>query len=320
MIGKGTRMKPLLAIQRSNERSYRGDETTPILFWDIDKTYLNTHFSTWRGLAGIPFEFAVDKEPVAGAVALLHALRHGPEQHSRLTPLYFVSASPPQLAKVLRRRMVLDGVDFDGLSFKDQLALIRRGRLRCVVNHTAYKLGALIQYAAELPASAPLYFFGDDAEDDAGIVTLFAEICLGERRGERLCAALRRRGVSAEPARVVCELADTLPARKGIQGIYIHRISGRELGDLGPQSALVVNFAQFFELALQLLGQGLISQRGAARVWHAMQRRGSQVLVLQDCLNKAKKDRQIDAAQAEQLAQDLDPPSPSAEDANDRFR
>lgn len=307
-----TRMKPLLAIQRSNERSYGGDERTPILFWDIDKTYLNTHFSTWRGLAGIPFEFAVDKEPVAGAVPLLHALRHGPEQHSRLTPLYFVSASPPQLAKVLRRRMVLDGVDFDGLSFKDQLALMRQGRLRCVLNHSAYKLGALIQYAAELPPSAPLYFFGDDAEDDAGIVTLFAEICLGERRGDRLCAALRRRGVSAKPARVVCELAETLPARKGIQGIYIHQISGRELGDLGPQSSLVVNFTQFFELALKLLGQGLISPRGAARVWQAMQMSGFQPQEMQDCINKAKQEGQIDAAQAAQIAQDLEPPSPSA--------
>src|SRR5437868_8900070 len=97
-------------IQRSNERrltaEYRGD----ILLWDIDKTYLDTRFSSMRGLLAIPFEFAIDKRTIPGAAVLLRALRRGSGEESALVPLYFISGSPPQLRRVVERKMLLDGV------------------------------------------------------------------------------------------------------------------------------------------------------------------------------------------------------------------
>ena len=65
-------------LQRANERRLDPDYTGEILLWDIDKTYLDTHCSSWRGLARIPFELAIDKVTVPGSVPILRALRRGP--------------------------------------------------------------------------------------------------------------------------------------------------------------------------------------------------------------------------------------------------
>ena len=277
-----------LAIQRSNDRRFSRDAPSlPVLFWDIDKTYLNTHFSTWHGLAGIPFESAIDKMPIEGAVALLHALRHGPDPQSRLTPLYFVSASPPQLRKVLQRRMVIDGIDFDGLSFKDQLRLIRSGRLRTVGNHVAYKIGSLLEYTQELPADSPLYFFGDDAENDAGILSLFAQICSGEKRGDALFAELKKRGVQSKASKVICKMVEDMPRQSRLQQIYIHRIRGRKIDLLSDDMRLVVATDNFFQQALHLLANKMLSISGAVKVGRELLVHGWSPEAVQDVLQNA---------------------------------
>src|SRR5687767_10422110 len=121
-----------MMIDRSNDRRIPSDYRGDVLVWDIDKTYLDTRFSSWRGLAAIPFELAIDKEALPGAVPLLRALRRGPGDRTALVPLYFVSGSPPQLRRVIERKMILDGVEFDGITFKDQLGLLRSGRVRAI--------------------------------------------------------------------------------------------------------------------------------------------------------------------------------------------
>ena len=135
-----------------------------ILLCDIDKTYLATSFSSWRGLIRIPFEFAIDKQPIPGAVPLLRALRRGTAEESALIPLYFVSGSPVQLRGVIERRMTLDGIEFDGITFKDQLGLVLTGRPADVKRQVGYKLTALLSYWRELPKGARWLMFGDDAE------------------------------------------------------------------------------------------------------------------------------------------------------------
>src|SRR5688572_7492402 len=111
-------------IHQTNDRRLPPDYAGDVLLWDIDKTYLDTRFSSMRGLLSIPFEFAIDKRSLPGAAVLLRALRRGAGAESALVPLYFISGSPPQLRRVVERKMVLDGVDYDGITFKDQLGLL----------------------------------------------------------------------------------------------------------------------------------------------------------------------------------------------------
>ncbi|MEM7679195.1 MAG: hypothetical protein AAF449_24725, partial [Myxococcota bacterium] len=96
-------------LQQTNERKLAPDYEGRLLIWDIDKTYLNTQFSSFWGLARIPFEGAIDKEAIPGAVPLIRALRHGPSTSSEIVPLYFISGSPLQLRPTIERKMLLDG-------------------------------------------------------------------------------------------------------------------------------------------------------------------------------------------------------------------
>lgn len=163
-------------IERQFHEPYHGD----VFVWDIDKTYLQTHFSSLRGLAAIPFESAEDKLAVPGTVPLLRALQRGGNNDLQdLLPLYFVSGSPPQLRQVIQEKMTLDGVHFDGLMFKDQWGLVKAGRPKDVKKQMGYKLAALLTLKLHIPGQPRFYCFGDDVESDAEVFSLFSDVLKG---------------------------------------------------------------------------------------------------------------------------------------------
>jgi len=202
-------MKKLL-LERSNYRSLPPDYRGDILLWDIDKTYLDTRFSSARGLMGIVVEAALDKQAIPGAVPLIRALRRGPSKHSSLVPLYFVSGSPPQLRTILERKMLLDGVEFDGITFKDQWGLLKARRPKAIREQVGYKLCALLLYRLELPDGARWLLFGDDIESDAEVFALFGEVCAG-LRGHALSQRLMQMNAAAPESDAAIELASRLP-------------------------------------------------------------------------------------------------------------
>jgi phosphatidate phosphatase APP1 len=119
---------------------------------------------------------------VPGVIELLHGVRAGPEKKD-YKPIYFVSASPNQIHNPIERKMLLDGVQHDGITFKDWARLIRRRQFSQLKNQTAYKLAALMTLTADLPLGCRLILFGDDAEADALTYSIFADVCAGHLRG-----------------------------------------------------------------------------------------------------------------------------------------
>ena len=87
---------------------------TTVFIWDLDKTYLVSHFESLRQLLRVPFEKAQDKVAVPGAVPLIRALRRSLRRRGRPVRVYFVSASPPQIPGAMRAKRVRDGIDHDG--------------------------------------------------------------------------------------------------------------------------------------------------------------------------------------------------------------
>lgn len=264
-------MRTVPFIDRSNDRRLPDDYDGDVLLFDIDKTYLDTQFSSWRGLLAIPFEFAIDKRAVPGAVSLLRALRRGPGERSSLVPLYFVSGSPRELRPIIERKMTLDGVEFDGLTFKDQWGLARSGRWRDIKAQVGYKLTALLLYRTELPTPATWLMFGDDVEEDALIFSLFGEIC-ADLRGEGLAARLRSLGVPEDQADRILGLADELPRGPNpVERIFIHLSRGRDPDSL-PGGRKVVATRSFLQTALVLHDLGRITREAVSTVADSLRR------------------------------------------------
>ncbi len=281
-------------LQRSNERFLPPDYSGDILIWDIDKTYLDTRFSSWRGLLAIPFEFAVDKRTIPGAPAVLRALRRGPGDESAIVPLYFVSGSPPQLRRVVERRMSLDGVDFDGITFKDQLGLLLQRRLGEIRAQIAYKLMALLSYRVELPTQTSWLCFGDDVEDDATTFVLFGEVCAG-LRGAALAQRLRGLGLPEHNREAIVQVAAKLTSRRDpVLRIFIHLERGKAPSTFADPR--VVPTRSYIQTALVLQQMQRLAPQAVATVARDLRLRGMPEVTLQAHLEDAGKRLHIDAA------------------------
>jgi hypothetical protein len=253
-------------LDRTNERRLPADWAGDVMVWDIDKTYLDTRFSSLRGLLAIPFEFAVDKRHVAGTVPLLRALRLGADpSRPRLTPLFFVSGSPPGLRDVVERRMTLDGVQFDGITFKDQLALLRAGRPRAIKEQVGYKLCALLLLRHDLPVGARYFLFGDDVESDPDVFLLFGAVLAG-LRGTALRQRMRNLGAGRPEIEAAVELASPLPIGDDpVERVFIHGVKGRLIGQDALDPRVVATKASL-QTALVLRQLGRVAQGTPARV------------------------------------------------------
>ena len=237
----------------------------PVFIWDIDKTYLNTRFSQLKGLLRIPFELGDDKDAYPGVVSLLQGLREGPSG-DQYCPLYFVSASPRQIRDSIERKMLLDGIEFDGLTFKDPLYLFMLGQFSQLTEQIAFKLAALLRLAGDLPNGAQCHLFGDDAEQDALIYSLFGDVIAGRLRGDALSAVLLKLEVRDVYCKRLVKAVAKLPVRELVRSISIHLVrepDGASIAGFGPH---VVGYASAGAVAKNLVEQGLLGERSAAQV------------------------------------------------------
>ncbi|NCN27930.1 hypothetical protein GW915_10180 [bacterium] len=163
---------------------------------DIDKTYLITQIDSLGGLIKAALEAPEGKENVPGFAILLRALRRGAAPEARANPLFFVSASPPQMRQKLLAKMEYDGLEHEGIILKDQFKHVRKADFKKLYEQIGYKVSALLSVWNELPAKSKLIFFGDDSESDAIIFSLFSEILAKSVKPAKLVELLKFLGVS----------------------------------------------------------------------------------------------------------------------------
>jgi hypothetical protein len=259
-------------LDRTQQRDFSAGYEGDLFYWDIDKTYLDTDHDSVRGLVAVAWEMAVDKREVAATDVLLRALRRGAPATGGIwsNPIYFVSASPPQLRTVIERKMLMDGVEYDGVTFKDQLALIRVGKMSRLRAHVAYKLSALLLYRRELPWTVRETLFGDDSESDALIYGLYADIIAGRLRGDVLEATLRKNGALPEDALYVTDLASGMPSKDLVDRIYIHLARGRPKHAYASWGSILVPHEDTLQAAFTLLDEGKIRPEALVEVTRAM--------------------------------------------------
>lgn len=220
----------------------------PIVFrWDLDKTYLKTEFDSLRKLVRLSFEKPQDKVAVPGVVALIRGLREAAVQSGRQVRVYFISASPPQIAKAIKQKLALDGIEYDGIVFKDQLRHLVRGQFRDLREHVGFKLTELLSSRQSVPAGAYEILFGDDWESDPIIYSLYADILAGRIDDEELADVLRTLGVAPVLIAGVRELAGSVARADAVAKIYINlerRTPPTSFRVFGPRLVPAFNYFQ----------------------------------------------------------------------------
>ena len=201
------------------------EKNVPEVFvWDLDKTYLDTTIDSIRALLITATERALNKRNVPGTSTLLQTFtqrwiqRHG---QSRF-PIYFISASPPQIEDRIREKLSFDGINPFGCFYKDNLRNLSPKRWWRLTKQVGYKLQALLQLRIKLHERVRQTFWGDDSESDAIIYNLYSDICSRRMSTQDIRAILKHFFVMGEQVDRILSLQAQIPEDDPVDRIYIN--------------------------------------------------------------------------------------------------
>lgn len=260
--GITTHPYPLKSIRfRELPKDYNGI----VHVWDVDKTYLDTHFSSVKGMTRIPIEFSVDKRAIVGMSEILRGLRWGNGPDYQGVPIFFVTASPVSMRGVLRTKMSLDGIEYDGLLMKDWMACIRGfrpGRLR---EQLGFKVCALLILRMG-HTSAMEFLYGDDTEVDAQAYTLYARLITGKISAGEAESMMSGFGIKKDDRVCILEMLDRLGPVKGrVKKAFIHLEKGHEPSEFNDMGDIVQPVKGAGQLAMALFQHEQITGSAAIR-------------------------------------------------------
>jgi hypothetical protein len=177
-----------------------------------------------------------------------------------------VSGSPEQMREALEAKLRLDGVHWDEFVLKPSLRNLLRFRLRALRDQVGYKLPALLAARARAPGAAHETLFGDDAEADALVYSLYADV-LAERIGEdTLLAVLEKAGAYPDAIAEVMRLARTLDRTDPVRRIFINLDRKSDPAFFVRYGPRVVPIDNYFQAALVLVGDGVLTPEAAVRL------------------------------------------------------
>jgi hypothetical protein len=227
---------------------------THVFRWDLDKTYLRTEFDTLGDLVKSALETAQDKQAYPGAPALLRSLRQSSEHR-----ICLISGSPSQMRKVLAAKLALDGVEYDEFVLKNNLRNLSRLRLRALRAQVPYKLPALLESRLGLLGNPPETLFGDDAEADAIIYCLYADILGGVVSTGELQRVMEAARAYDDQAERTLALAERVRRGEAVRRILIHLDRRSPTAGFAHYGRRLVPIYNYFQAALVLYGDKVLT-------------------------------------------------------------
>jgi hypothetical protein len=239
---------------------------THIARWDLDKTYLRTEFDSLRDIVKTALERPDQKITNPGASTLLREMvRAG-------TRVHILSGSPEQMRRRLEDKLRLDGITWDSFTLKPNLQNMLRLRFRAVRDQLGYKLPALLAsrarltHAGEADAGATETLFGDDAEADAFVYSLYADFLAGRVSDELLLAVLERGRVYEDVVQTAMDTARSIEHAGVVERILIYLEQQTSPDDFRKYGARVVPFYNYLQAAFVLHEDGRLGPDGVLRV------------------------------------------------------
>lgn len=248
--------------------------------WDLDKTYLRTDFDTVRDLVRTAVERPDQKRTVPGAATLMRELgRAGGEIH-------ILSGSPEQLRSRLEQKLRLDGARWASLTLKPNLQNILRLRFRALRGQLGYKLPTLLRRRCELavqrvppgggdphtPGAAGEgtlireVLLGDDAEADAFVYSLFADVVAGVVPAGTLAEVMRKGGAYEDTIADALRFSGYVEKGPVVQRILIHLDRQSSPADFRVFGPRVVPFYNYLQAAFVLHEDEIIPAKSVLRV------------------------------------------------------
>jgi hypothetical protein len=242
-------------------------EAPPVIYrWDLDKTYLQTDFDSFRALLRTAFEGAQEKRTVPGAATLLREIRRPLTGTTATARICFISGSPRQMRKVLTEKLRLDGVEYDEFILKPNLQNMLTGRFRAMREQVGYKLPALLAGRAGVAPTTREICFGDDAESDAFIYSLYGDLLAGRVPPELLSRILHEAGVYPVDAARTLSLCESMPRAQAVERIFIHLDRRSPPSRFDRYGATVVPIYNYFQAALVLFADQRLTAGSVVRV------------------------------------------------------
>lgn len=238
-----------------------------VAHWDLDKTYLRTEFDTVRDLVRTALERAHQKRTVPGAAPLLR------EIGSAGARIHILSGSPEQMRRRIEEKLRLDGARWDRLTLKPNLRNILTLRLRAVRDQLGYKLPALLRARATMPqlrdASGALpheVLIGDDAESDAFVYSLYADVLAGIIDDRELEEIMRLGRVYDDDLVEALRFARMIDKAPAVDRILIHLDRQSPPSDFLPYGHRVIPFFNYLQAAFVLEEAGRLPPESVVRV------------------------------------------------------
>lgn len=237
-----------------------------IFVWDIDKTYLDTHFETLKGLIRTAFEKAFQKKNIPGTSALVRALTTSVEGASKPFPIYFISASPPQMERKIRAKLDIDGISPYGAFYKDNLRNLKPKYFKRLTQQVGYKLHALLELRTRLKDDVSQTLFGDDSESDALVYSLYSDICSRKLDSRTLERVLDQYHVTRSQLESIFELQSRIPQNDPVHKIYINLASDTDPDYYEKFGRRTFPTFNTFQMALDLFQDGILLEAQLLRV------------------------------------------------------
>lgn len=205
------------------ESDFQAEGVSEVYVWDLDKTYLDTSWHTLGDIFRLIFEKSFQKRNVPGTSTLVSCvkenwLKNGGEKF----PLFFITASPPQMENKIREKLEIDKILPLGLFFKDNLRNVKPSRWRRLTQQVGYKLQALLQLRTRFPGEISQVLWGDDSETDAIIYSLYSDICARRWSSSDLEKILKNFQVTRPQMNTIFDLQEECPEHDPVEKVYIN--------------------------------------------------------------------------------------------------
>ena len=242
--------------------------TRHIARWDLDKTYLRTEFDTLRDLVRTALERPDQKLTNPGASTLLREIvRNGMAVH-------ILSGSPEQMRSRLEDKLRLDGIVWESFTLKPNLRNMLRLRFRALRDQLGYKLPALLRARSAVAHAAGSEgeraiketLVGDDAEADAFVYSLYADVLKGDVSEESLLQVLERGRVYPDVIDEAMQHARMIEHGDIVERIFIHLERQTPPDDLRLYGGRVVPFYNYLQAAFVLQEDDRLPAEAVLRV------------------------------------------------------